>query len=72
MAGFSRMYGISRQAGYKWVQRFLEEGLAGLADRSPARPARTCLVRRRWSGGSVAQRQADLEAAYRVFRKSLQ
>ena len=29
--------GISRQIGHKWVQRFLEGGQAGLADRSQAR-----------------------------------
>ena len=29
-------YGISRKTGYKWIQRFEEEGAAGLADRSRA------------------------------------
>ena len=36
VAGLSRTYGISRQTGHKWVQRFLEGGQAGLADRSHA------------------------------------
>lgn len=30
-------YGISRKTGYKWVERFLESGPSGLADRSRAR-----------------------------------
>ena len=29
-----REYGISRKTGYKWKQRFMEQGLDGLADRS--------------------------------------
>ena len=33
-------FGISRKTGYKWKQRFLEEGLAGLGDQS-RRPAST-------------------------------
>ena len=28
------MYGISRKTGYKWIERFKEEGLQGLEDRS--------------------------------------
>lgn len=44
VAGLSRTCGISRKTGHKWIQRFLEGGLEGLADRS-----RAC--RRRWSGG---------------------
>lgn len=30
------MYGISRKSGYKWVQRYVEEGVEGLKDRSRA------------------------------------
>ena len=37
VAGLSRTYGISRQTGHKWVQRFIEGGQAGLAGRSHAR-----------------------------------
>jgi len=29
-------YGISRRVGYKWLHRYEEKGLAGLADRSRA------------------------------------
>ena len=32
-----RRFGISRKTGYKWRDRFLEEGMPGLADRSRAR-----------------------------------
>ena len=31
-------YGISRKTGYKWIDRYIREGPAGLADRS-RRPA---------------------------------
>ena len=31
-----RRYGIQRRIGYKWVQRYLRDGSAGLADRSRA------------------------------------
>src|SRR5690242_3780497 len=33
-----REYGISRKTGYKWKERFLSEGLAGLGNQS-RRPA---------------------------------
>ena len=35
-------FGISRQTGYKWLQRYRAEGLEGLKDRSraPIRPGR--------------------------------
>jgi putative transposase len=32
-------YGISRQTGYKWIGRYLEEGASGLAERSRAAKA---------------------------------
>lgn len=32
MAKLCRQYGISRQNGYKWVRRYREEGIDGLAD----------------------------------------
>ena len=34
MAKLCRQHGISRQNGYKWVRRYREEGIAGLADRT--------------------------------------
>ena len=40
MARTCRHFGISRQAFYKWRQRFAEYGLAGLCDR-PRRPHRS-------------------------------
>lgn len=33
-AELCRRFGISRRTGYKWIQRYEEEGLAGLRDRS--------------------------------------
>lgn len=36
MALLCEMYGISRKTGYKFVQRFAEDGLAGLVDRPRA------------------------------------
>lgn len=36
MAEICRAYGISRKTGYKWLQRYRSEGVAGLADRSRA------------------------------------
>jgi putative transposase len=36
MAELCRRYGVSRKTGYKWRDRWLEEGPAGLADRSRA------------------------------------
>lgn len=36
MAALCRQFNISRQIGYKWVQRYKKEGLSGLMDRSKA------------------------------------
>jgi transposase InsO family protein len=36
VAELSRIYGISRKTAYKWLERFKEEGRAGLAERSHA------------------------------------
>ncbi len=35
-AEICRRYGVSRRIGYKWVQRYLDEGPSGLGDRSSA------------------------------------
>ena len=35
-AAVCRRFGVSRKAGYKWLERYEEEGAAGLADRSRA------------------------------------
>lgn len=34
MSRLCKEFGISRKTGYKWLRRFQEEGIAGLADRS--------------------------------------
>ena len=36
MAALCRRFGVSRKSGYKWLERYREEGIAGLADRSRA------------------------------------
>lgn len=57
VARLSRTSGISRETGRKPVERFLERGLAGLADRLahvPGLPKGA--VRWRWRVGSVAHR----------------
>lgn len=44
MTELCRVHGISRKTGYKWAQRWCEEGASGLADRSRApqsQPLRT-------------------------------
>lgn len=40
MTELCEVFGISRKTGYKWADRYLEEGIEGLADRS--RAPRTC------------------------------
>lgn len=40
MTELCQRFGISRRVGYKWLHRFAEDGLAGLADRS--RAPRSC------------------------------
>jgi putative transposase len=36
LAALCRRFGVSRKSGYKWLERYRAEGLAGLADRSRA------------------------------------
>lgn len=42
MTDLCKFYGVSRKTGYKWYQKFLEEGIEGLKDqsRSPHNPKR--------------------------------
>ena len=35
-AAVCRQFGVSRKTGYKWLERYLEDGLEGLLDRSRA------------------------------------
>ena len=35
MSELAEQYGISRKTAYKWLERFYEEGAAGLEDRLP-------------------------------------
>ncbi len=37
MAALCEEYGVSRKTGYKWLQRFVAGGPAGLVERSRAR-----------------------------------
>lgn len=36
MSELCARYGVSRRVGYKWLRRYEEKGLSGLADRSRA------------------------------------
>ena len=74
MRQLCRRFGISRPVGYKWLHRYLSEGLAGLQDRSrrphhsPNRTAaeiETALTALRqkhpaWGGRKLRQRLLDL------------
>jgi putative transposase len=44
MSALCARYGISRKTGYKWLERYAEEGAAGLADRSRARHGQTLSI----------------------------
>jgi transposase InsO family protein len=69
-----RRFGISSRTGYKWLHRFNDKGLAGLADRSRRphhSPARTSAAvekkvlavqrkYREWGGRKLEQRMLDL------------
>lgn len=43
-AGLCRRYGISRKTGYKWVDRYRQQGLEGLQDRSSKPDGHPCRV----------------------------
>jgi transposase InsO family protein len=74
MAELCRRFGISRQTGYKWLARHVEQGDSGLADQ-PRRPANSpsltpsaieqevVQLRRAhpaWGGRKISRRLADL------------
>lgn len=72
MAELCRRYGISRKAGYKWLERFEAEGAPGLANRS-RRPKRSPLQ----TAASVEARVVELRKAHpawggRKLRRRLQ
>lgn len=54
-----RRFGISRRTGYKWWQRYLADGLAGLSDRSRARHTQAHQV-----SGALAERLLSVKAAH--------
>jgi putative transposase len=80
VAAVARRHGISRKTAYKWLERFAEEGPAGLADRSRARheqeaatPAAVAdaiiAMRRRhttWGGKKLVARLAQLRPDLRL------
>ena len=43
VAGLCRSYGISRKTGHKWLERFRQDGLGALEDRSHARRSQPLL-----------------------------
>ena len=74
VAELCRRFGISRKTGYKWMERFTEEGVMGLADRSrrprrspdrtePAVEQKVVALRRdhpAWGGRKLRRRLQDL------------
>jgi len=42
IAALCRRFKISRKTGYKWIQRFLEDGVGALADESRKPKNRLC------------------------------
>jgi putative transposase len=58
MAAVCRRFGVSRKCGYKWLERYREEGLAGLADRSRAPLAHPYEVSRKALEQCLAVRRA--------------
>jgi transposase InsO family protein len=57
-SGLCKRFGISRRAGYKWLERYREKGEAGLEDAS-RRPAVRGLsaTQKRWQQSALAQRK---------------
>lgn len=46
MAALCEQYGISRKTGYKWIERYVERGAAGLQERSRPTHARSTATAR--------------------------
>ena len=62
MAALCEDYGVSRKTGYKWLQRYLAEGPAGLAERSHAPQVVPWAVTQAHSEAIVAMRRLLLDA----------
>src|SRR4051812_44881270 len=57
VAGICRRFGVSRQSAYKFVRRFMREGLAGLKDRKRGRqPVQRWQKLREWIKAKRRQR----------------
>ena len=67
MAKLCRQYGISRQNGYKWVNRYREEGVDGLQDQS-----RRPLGSRVQASGEVVLQVLELRFEHVVERRAEQ
>jgi len=57
MSELCARYGVSRRVGYKWLDRYREEGLSGLADRPRARHHQTEATPKRKVDAIVALRR---------------
>jgi putative transposase len=57
-AGLCRRFGVSRKTGYKWLERYDEEGVGGLADRSRAPLHHPQAMTERIAAQCIAVRQA--------------
>jgi len=70
MSELCRLYGISRKTGYKWAQRYGEEGVDGLKERSrrPHRCPRQ--TEARCEEALVAERRAHPRWGARKQRRS--
>ncbi|MCO6431890.1 MAG: transposase [Deltaproteobacteria bacterium] len=66
-----RRYGISRTAGYKWIERFRQSGLPGLKDRSRRPHKSTKVVSHEITVRTVAYRQSHPSWGASKIRKIL-
>ncbi|MGZ3280995.1 MAG: integrase core domain-containing protein [Caulobacteraceae bacterium] len=58
MSGLCARFGVSRKTGHKWLERYREEGVIGLSDRSRARRAQTLAIEPSTAQTILALRQA--------------